>query len=317
MVGRLLSGIATSLLFSVFEAWMVSEHMARGFDPAWLGDTFSIAIFGNGIAAIIAGVVASMVSIKFGFVAPFFLSMAFLIFSAVAVTWTWNENYGDSKMELSNVFSGGFSAIRKDTRVLLLGSMQSLFEGSMYVFVFMWTPLLSETVSEFSDSSLGLHGLTFASYMVMIMVGSAVYSLLRDKFTTETLYTYMLCVAAATFFIIYNSSNGYLVFFGFMIFEVCCGVHFTLIGMLRGKYIPEENRSSVMNLFRVPLNLMVVLILIFVERFENHTVFLICSFWLAIGVAAAYKLSTTPAPAASHVEELGDEEPKEKKNGNH
>ena len=40
--GRFLCGIATSLLFSTFEAWMVSEHTARGFDPALLSDTFGL-----------------------------------------------------------------------------------------------------------------------------------------------------------------------------------------------------------------------------------------------------------------------------------
>jgi len=53
MVGRLLGGIATSLLFSVLEAWMVAEHNAKGFDPALLGDTFSKAMFLN--SAVIFG----------------------------------------------------------------------------------------------------------------------------------------------------------------------------------------------------------------------------------------------------------------------
>ena len=35
MFGRLLGGIATSLLFSVFEAWMVSEHFSRGTVALW------------------------------------------------------------------------------------------------------------------------------------------------------------------------------------------------------------------------------------------------------------------------------------------
>ena len=30
LTGRLLAGISTSLLFSVFEAWMVSEHKSKG-----------------------------------------------------------------------------------------------------------------------------------------------------------------------------------------------------------------------------------------------------------------------------------------------
>lgn len=56
MIGRLLGGIATSLLFSAFESWIVAEHFSKGLDEKWLGDTFSKAVFvGNGLMAILAG----------------------------------------------------------------------------------------------------------------------------------------------------------------------------------------------------------------------------------------------------------------------
>ena len=41
MFGRLLGGIATSLLFSAFESWIVAEHLNKGLEEKWLGDTFS------------------------------------------------------------------------------------------------------------------------------------------------------------------------------------------------------------------------------------------------------------------------------------
>jgi hypothetical protein len=41
MVGRFLGGIATSLLFSAFESWIVAEHFSRGLEERWLGETFS------------------------------------------------------------------------------------------------------------------------------------------------------------------------------------------------------------------------------------------------------------------------------------
>lgn len=41
MFGRLLGGIATSLLFSAFESWLVAEHFSKGFEARWIGDTFS------------------------------------------------------------------------------------------------------------------------------------------------------------------------------------------------------------------------------------------------------------------------------------
>ena len=36
LVGRLLGGVSTSLLFSVFEAWAVAAHTSRGFDESLL-----------------------------------------------------------------------------------------------------------------------------------------------------------------------------------------------------------------------------------------------------------------------------------------
>lgn len=36
LAGRLLGGVSTSLLFSVFEAWAVAAHMGRGFDESLL-----------------------------------------------------------------------------------------------------------------------------------------------------------------------------------------------------------------------------------------------------------------------------------------
>jgi hypothetical protein len=51
------------------------------------------------------------------------------------------------------------------------------------------------------------------------------------------------------------------ILFGFCVFEVACGVYFPSIGTLRGRFIPEEVRSTIMNFFRIGLNLIVVVVL--------------------------------------------------------
>ena len=59
-----------------------------------------------------------------------------------------------------------------DFKVLCLGCIQSLFEGSMYVFVLEWTPALTpEQTSENTDENEGHrgsipHGHIFAGFMV-------------------------------------------------------------------------------------------------------------------------------------------------------
>ena len=44
----------------------------------------------------------------------------------------------------------------------------------------------------------------------------------------------------------------------FFAFEACVGMYFPLIGTLRSKYLPDAYRGVIMNLFGIPLNLIVV-----------------------------------------------------------
>lgn len=55
---------------------------------------------------------------------------------------------------------------RADEKIALLGAMQSLFEGSMYTFVFLWTPALSPKGERLP------HGMIFACFMVASMAGA-------------------------------------------------------------------------------------------------------------------------------------------------
>ena len=55
---------------------------------------------------------------------------------------------------------------RADERIALLGAMQSLFEGSMYTFVFLWTPALSPAGERLP------HGMIFACFLVASMAGA-------------------------------------------------------------------------------------------------------------------------------------------------
>jgi len=279
LLGRLLGGIATSLLFSVFEAWMVYEHNKRGFSEDWLKQTFSLATFGNGITAIIAGLVATFVADKFGFVAPFMVSLSILVIVCIIISSTWSENYGDQNAEVIGTFSNAWKEMISDSRVLVLGFTQSLFEASMYTFVFMWTPALKD---ESSDEALPF-GLIFAIYMVCIMIGSSIFSILtKYKIQVERIAVYMLLFAAFSLFVPYIIADKFQIFLSFLAFEVCCGIWFPTAGTLRGQYIPERTRSAIMNFFRAPLNFLVVIVLLKISKFANETVFAICSLWLTI-----------------------------------
>ncbi|GLJ13442.1 hypothetical protein SUGI_0212370 [Cryptomeria japonica] len=81
MLGHILGGIATSLLFSSFESWLVAEHFNRGFDPQWLSLRFSKATFlENGLVAIMSRLFANTHADTLGFgpFSPFDVVACFL-----------------------------------------------------------------------------------------------------------------------------------------------------------------------------------------------------------------------------------------------
>ena len=65
---------------------------------------------------------------------------------------------------------GSLLYVPSDEKITLLGAIQSLFEGSMYTFVFLWTPALSP-----NDEDIP-HGFIFATFMLSSMLGSSIAS---------------------------------------------------------------------------------------------------------------------------------------------
>lgn len=305
-VGRVFCGIATSLLFSVFESWLVAEHFRRGFAGEWLATTFSKAVFlGNGLVAILAGLVAhSLVeTLSLGPVAPFDAAATVLGIGGIIVASKWTENYGDSssasnQMQIFQGFQKAASVIVSQPKIALLGAMQALFEAAMYTFVFLWTPALSPRNEHIP------HGMIFACFMVSSMVGSATAGRLLSGNSKIKVERYMqavfaigaVCLSVPVFFHFRDdaavkqdsllpegkniSVEGKLQLIAFCAFEVVVGIFWPSMMTLRSEYVPEEMRSTIINFFRVPLNLFVCIVLYNVSSFALSTMFAMCSLFL-------------------------------------
>ncbi|EHA8587269.1 molybdate-anion transporter [Cocos nucifera] len=323
MLGRILGGIATSLLFSAFESWLVAEHNKRGFEPQWLSLTFSKAIFignglvairgfepqwlsltfskaifiGNGLVAIVCGLFANLLTDTLGFgpVSPFDAAACFLAIGMAIILSTWGENYGDpsESKDLLSQFKVAAVAIASDEKIALLGAIQSLFEGSMYTFVFLWTPVLSP-----NDEDIP-HGFIFATFMLSSMLGSSIASRLMARATLKVegymqvvfaISSFTLLLPVITSFLITSSSvkggsislGGCILLVGFCTFEACVGIFWPSIMKMRSQYIPEEARSTIMNFFRIPLNIFVCIVLYNVDAFPMTVMFGMCSIFLFI-----------------------------------
>ncbi|ELT90330.1 hypothetical protein CAPTEDRAFT_161785 [Capitella teleta] len=304
MVGRLLGGIATSILYSAFESWLIYEHNKRGFEPELLGTIFSHAVLGNSMVAIGSGVVAQQVADQFGYVSPFDVSLCVLVVMSILIIFSWVENHGDAQASTMQSYSSAFKCILQDRKVLFLGLIQSLFEGAMYTFVLEWTPALTPAEPEVSGSARSLlseeegddghigvipHGYIFAAFMVAIMIGSSLFKLLSKWSSEESFMRFVLLTAALALLTpILYPGNQLFIFIGFLVFEVCVGIFWPSLSTMRGRYVPEETRATIMNFFRIPLNAIVVMILL--QNLSQQIIFSCCVGFLSIAVICQHLL---------------------------
>jgi len=63
----------------------------------------------------------------------------------------------------------------------------------------------------------------------------------------------------------------------FLVFECTVGMFYPSYGVIKSEKIPEDIRSAVMNIFRMPLNAFVVLLLLKIKYLSPQVVFVICT----------------------------------------
>jgi hypothetical protein len=258
------------LLFSAPEAWLVSEHQRSSFAPALLSQTFTLAYFGDSLVAIAAGQLAGLAAAARGPTAPFELSIFFLVAGAVLAGLTWRENRGGAPpaeqaagapgafpepARKGNIVGQAMAAVAADRRVALVGAVQALFEGAMYIFVLQWPPALKAALGDAVP-----YGKIFSCFMVACMIGSTTFGAAIRRFAPEDMMTALLALATAAMAAATLTCGGALapIIAAFFAFEACVGCYFPLIGTLRSKYLPDAYRGVIMNLFGIPLNLIVV-----------------------------------------------------------
>jgi len=312
LLGRLLGGTATSLLFSVFESWLVCAHNTRGYGEVRLGEVFSLQIFGNSLVAIASGIIAQGVADAFplsegplvhwgGYTAPFDMASVVLVIGGVLLASTWEENFGEKQ---ENSISGasliqGLKLLRSDSKVLLCGLVQSFFEGAMYAFVFEWTPALTP------QDGTPPYGTIFASFMVCCMAGSQLVPYALANNTPDRVLPYVFLASALALASVplepYFGTN--FSFYGFLVFELCVGLYFPLISMMKSSIVPEQHRSTMYNIFRIPLNAIVLFVLLY--NFDVRTTFMLCVVLLVC--AAVLQWMLIARIAAEKVQGSGDQ----------
>jgi len=227
------------------------------------------------------------------FSSPFVASGIVLVLGFVVISRSWSENYGrggGTSVPNADVFQlkrlgHAWRTVSNDLRLLVIGLTQTCFEGSMYLFVFLWVPFLQEVADEGTTLPLGY---IFSSFMVSMMIGSIFYNAVtsyhlssvpaggdsgESSLTLHAKLSSLICAASAlSFAISIYSEDQHVRFWAFCVFEACVGMYYPVQGMLRGTLISDEHRATLSSLFRVPLNVFVVVSLLTGVSSARHMV---------------------------------------------
>jgi len=281
LLGRMLGGVSTSLLFSAFEAWLVSEHRKRQFPEHWLERIFSLNGALNGVTAILAGLLAQALTVNLGLgnIGPFQGAIALTALALVQIL-PWEENYGDREAEVSASLALAGQTMARQPSLWLLGLVQSLFEGAMYTFVFNWVPMLEPLAP--SSATPFPHGLVFACFMLCIATGSTAFDLIGRRLDSRhiVLGTLLLSTVVLATPVAVDSFPAVLA--AFLVFEGCVGAFNPGCATLRSRIIPESILSTVLNLYRILLNISVVAGTKGSTVADSSTLFSVCAAALAV-----------------------------------
>merc|ERR1719263_665253 len=85
----------------------------------------------------------------------------------------------------------------------------------------------------------------------------------------------------------------------FFAFELCVGLYFPSIGTLRSRHVPDSHRSVIMNLFGIPLNVLVISVFLSIKRLGVSGALRVATGALGLATSAAAALVYLTRDAAT------------------
>ncbi|KAF2722428.1 DUF791-domain-containing protein [Polychaeton citri CBS 116435] len=288
-IGRAIGGLGVTLLYAVFETWMVTEYTERGLSQAIsLGSIFSFSITLSGIIAIFSGIAGeTLVTWTRTETTPFIAAVACLALAAVLISRNWNENYGQSGSGCTSIWEG-LQAMVKNKNIMRLTLTSCVFEGSLHIFIFFWSQAMIVSRIEAGEETMPPFGLVFSCLMCAMMNGGNAFSTMHPGQVgyrqAVQMMLVVLALASSAFILPTRIMQEKATFWSFCLFEFAVGLYWPTMSTLRTLVVEDAVRARVYGLMRMPLNLLVVVALSFTQGDEGHrnTIFSVAGVMLVV-----------------------------------
>jgi MFS family permease len=181
IISRMVGGITTNLLSTVFDAWLDTEYRRRGLDKEGYEIIMRDSVIVSNLSAIGSGYLAHILAERYGAVGPFEGAVTCTSIALIVVMFLWTENYGCGEhqvKEMKEFLGDAMAAFKSDKRTLRVGIIQGLTCASIQIFIFLWSPALRHFAKSAPKGAIGLdgngepaYGLIFGAFMAAGVLG--------------------------------------------------------------------------------------------------------------------------------------------------
>lgn len=134
-------------------------------------------------------------------------------------------------------------------------------------------------------------GLIFSCLMLCLTLGGFAFPVALQVASVERCACAIFAVSALALLMPALCSGPLAVMVSLLVFEFCIGMFYPCAATLRSQYIPDAMQESVMNILRLPVNVLVVVGTWLAGIHPPNVVFCVCAGWLTLACALQFMLA--------------------------
>jgi len=246
LFSEFLAAIGSALYSGAFIAWLVDSLKKEGRSqdlPIILSNTRILSQFISSLGAFIGGILA-----EYSLELPFILG-AFISFSAFALTLFYaydiNKTYRVREIKYIDFLRKGLTILFKHKQLLLLTMGSFLISFSIPSFTLTWAPYM-----EYLGANKWLIGLASAIFMIVMGIGSYAGGRMAKWMGYRKTIMSSIMLISISFSLLILARDPYMFILISIFLEIGFGIMGPVLSAWINKYIPSEERATVVSLRR-------------------------------------------------------------------
>ena len=277
-IAQIVTGFGAGLICTTFEAWVVSESEKEFGGFRLEAERFRKRLFKSSnvydaACSIVTSIICAFIYSYFGIYAPFWISIFLSLLASIIIGRLWAENdlLIDKKSTFWEQLKGASKELKK-MDVLCIGLIEGIALGCLNIYLFSWTPILKQS----TPGGMNV-GFIFTGMVLTMIVGTKSYEVLIVYLQCD----YYISIAGCLFlqggllFLTYYIESFLARMIFLSLFNGLTGFYNPLNSIVKSNILVEKYRAFLMNLFRVPLNTYVIVVLLTLRYMNSFTVALI------------------------------------------